>query len=488
MSFQALGLALSFATMLLAAAAVPPAVWGTYGLMLSIVQLGYAVGLGWLGQSVLRIGREEYAREGHIGATLSSAAPLALVLFAAIVTVLWFAAPWVSGLLVLPTDTLLLVVAALAALTLFHMASYAAQAAGRFDGHTTGQLLCRLGPFVATGAAWAGLGGRPEHLLAGAAAGWLAAAITTRRATSGSPLAIASVSRPVIRSIVTYGRLLPIASTAIILVAWMDIWFVHALVDADAAGLYWWAYSIVTFGGAVLIPLSAALGPRMIDLRLTEDRAEIGKRRRLIVAASLLAAVLTIAVSAGLRVGCDLLLPAGYQAAGPLVVMLTASLPAQMAAYAASPLVLAFETMLPRMVALHVGIAALKALLNLLLIPEIGTGGAAVATGIAIWVWALCLIAMIETDGAKGGPLLPSIATTALVGSVLLGTTCGVVALPPALGFLASWVVAFWLWLILKRAGLLAPLLGLEASLAALPLPRAAVGTALKLVAAPPRP
>jgi O-antigen/teichoic acid export membrane protein len=485
MGFQALGLLMSVSTIALAAVAVPPAVWGTYGLLLSIVQVGYAVGLGWIGQSILRIGREEYAREGHIKATLSSAAPLALAFLAAIVAILWLAAPLASGFVALPYGTPLLIVAALASFTLFQMTSYAAQATGRLDGYTTGQLLYRLGPLLAVGAAWSGLGADPAHLLAGALGGWLVAGIATRRATRDSRIGIASISGEVVQSIWGYGRLLPIASTAAILVAWMDIWFIRAFIDAEAAGTYWWAYSVLTLGGAILIPLSAALAPRMIDLRLAESRAEIASRRELIVAGCLLAAVVAIAGSAPLKALSDLLLPVRYQPAGPLLAMLAASLPAQMAAYGASPLVLAFETMLPRVVALHVGAAALKSLANILLIPVMGVAGAALATGITIWAWALCLTAMIPAGRANEGRSLPSILVAALVGAILMGSAYAVSGFPPGTGFLTSSVVALSLWLVLKRAGLLSPLLGLEASLAALPLSRTTVRSALKHVAAP---
>jgi O-antigen/teichoic acid export membrane protein len=404
---------------------------------------------------------------------------------AVIVAVVWLVAPLLSDFVALSGGTLFIVIAALASFALFQLTSYAAQATGRLDGHMIGQLLCRLGPLLAVGAAWSGLGVRPVYLLAGAAAGWLAGAVATRRATRDNRIVVGSVSREVLQNIWHYGRLLPIASTAAILVAWMDIWFVRVFIDARAAGVYWWAYSLLTLGGAILIPLSAALAPRMIDLRLAEKRAEIASRRQLIIAGGLLAAILAIAGGAPLKALSDLLLPERYQPAGPLLVMLAASLPAQMAAYGASPVVVAFETLLPRVVALHVGAAVLKALLNVLLIPAIGVAGAALATGISIWAWALCLIALIPMDRAGGTRSLPPILVAALVGAILLICAWAIATLPPGPGFLTGTAVAFSLWLVLKRAGLLSPLLGLEANLAALPVSRAIIRSALKHVAAP---
>ena len=48
LAFQGAGLAMSAGTVALAAVVLPPAVYGQYGLMLSMVQIASGVGLLWL--------------------------------------------------------------------------------------------------------------------------------------------------------------------------------------------------------------------------------------------------------------------------------------------------------------------------------------------------------------------------------------------------------------------------------------------------------
>lgn len=477
--FQAVGFVLSAATVALAAIAVEPAEWGRYGLLLSMVQTAQGVCLGWINQAIVRLGREELAREGSIAGTLGAAAMLAVPAFAVALLGLIAAGRWLG----LPGGVLLAVVVATLLLACFEAAAYAGQAMGRFTGYTSGQLLYRLGPLAVVAAALAGAGVGALAILGGAAAGWLAAAIATGAATRAGPLRLPRAARADIGRLWRYGRLLPIASAAAVLVAWMDVWFISALIGARAAGVYWWAYSVVALAGGLLLPLSAALAPRMIDVRLGDDRAELERHRRLMLALVLLAALSVMAALVPLHVLADLALPERYRQSGPLMVVLSAGLPAQLGAALATPLLVAFEDRVARVVGLNVATALLKLLLNALLVPGMGEMGAAVSTVVALWMWALALVGSIPAEtpaGTRGHALALAAATGVTVAACALLAARG--SASQALAVCALALVASVL--LLRRQRLLAPLVALEPALAALPgWCRAAVGGVLRRLA-----
>jgi O-antigen/teichoic acid export membrane protein len=499
LGYQAAGFVLSIGTIGVAAVAVPPAAWGEYGMLLSIVQFGYAIGLSWLSQCVLRIGRQEFAESGHISVTLSTCVALAVACFAGVAVLVWLVAPLASGLVRLQAGSLLLVVVALAAFAMFEMTSYAAQATGRFDGYKSGQLVYRAGPLAMVALIWFGVAAEPVYLLGGAAAGWLVAAITTRRATRESRIAVASVTQASVRRIVRYGRLLPIASAASMVFVWMDVWFLGAMFGSDAAGTYWLAFNVLMIGGAILMPLSAAIAPRMIDLRLADDRSAIELRRRIIIGLGLAGAIVVVAGSGPLGMVAGWVLPERYSGAGPLVVLLAASLPAQLMASVASPLVLAYEGNVARVAAVHVANATLKALANLALIPAMGMSGAALATGLVMWFWAVAMVAFIPAQSLAADRICPKGAVSsievsrAMTGAILVAAAAlaaglAITRLSVPSGSILGAVAAAVLWVVVRSAGLLAPLGELEALLSGLPPRWRSMATrALRIFSGPAR-
>ena len=484
--FQVVGLTLSVLTIGIAAVAISPGAWGDYGLLLSVVQVGQAFGLSWISQSLMRVGREEFVRDGRITQTLSASILLTLLSLAAVVAVLLLLGPGALDRLPSAAGPIWLIALALAAFAAFELASYAAQATGRLDGYTFGQLVAKLGPFVAVLAAWLGWVVAPVHLLAAAALGWTGAMLVTGRALVGERPRPAMISQEAIHSLMRYGRLLPIAGAAAILVTWIDVWIIRRQLGVDAAGIYWWAFNLLAIGSAVLIPLTAVLTPRGIDLRLKDSLIEIDDRRRVILSISVVTLIAVVAIAPVVAAAGAALLPSRYAAAAPIVAILAISLPAQLLAYAGAPLAQAFEDRMPRIVLLHVIAAAMKTAATYGLVMSLGAIGGAVSTGIAIWFLALSLIELIPKPDLASDLVRRDTRLVAAGAAVGLLVTLGAVGLPPPLGLALGAAAALILLVAARRLGLLAALLHLELLLAPLaPRWRDLAAAVLRLVAGP---
>ena len=400
-AFHGAGAAIAAATVALAAMGVPPAVYGDYGVMLSLVHSASSIGFGWINAGIVRIGREEFMGTGSMAGTLRAGLALAAFVAMAIVlvsvTVAAVLPRWPS-----PAERAMMA-AAFLALVAFQFFATAAHAHGRFEGFAGGQIIARLGPLAAAGVFLVLSDQGPLVLLAGATIGYLLAAHHCARPILARPLRSDRAWRTRATEIVRYARWLPVSSVAVMALQWMGFWLVHRGVGAAEAGILLWAMGALALVGGALQPLGASLAPRLIDLRLADDRAGLGHRLDLLIAIGVLLASL-----APFLVGCvllagALLLPAAYApAAGPLAALF-ASLPALALSSVAVPLVSAFERMIGRLVAVIVAGAAVQLAVLLVLVPGFGAEGAAYATALttALMAAAHCALARIARGGME---------------------------------------------------------------------------------------
>lgn len=375
--YQGTGLGIAAATVAVAAMAVPPAEYGQYGLMLSMVQIASGVGLLWIQAGLLRYGREEFRASGRADDTVAAALVLAGCVLAVVLASGWLVGPWLKLRLGLPDGFLAVVMSCLVVFAAFELASYAAQARGRFDGYAGGQIIARSGALLGMLVLLAGYGGGATFLMASAGLGWaLAAAWTARSACAGGFRPSAGWPRQV-RPLVAYGHLLPVSVAASLLSQWMGLWIVRAQIGLAEAGVLLWAMGLYSLIAGITQPLGAILAPRMIDLRLGGDDRELRYRIDLILAAGLLLATLFPVVLVATKLTADAFLPATYAGATPILVSLLSVFPAMLVGSALSPLIGANENMIRRTVALNVVACGLSICCLLVLVPRVGTMGAA---------------------------------------------------------------------------------------------------------------
>lgn len=452
---RALSLALAAAFVALLPAVVPPLEYGRFNLALSMAQVGAALMLSWPNQALLRFGREAFVAEGRLGAAAATRLALHGVLLVPALALAALAAgplaAWAdldAGML---RATLLL---GLPLISLSDLATFLAQATGRFAGYGWAPLAlraCQLAalPMMALG----GAAGWPV-LMAATLAGYGLGLALVARSLPAEALAGFRPSWAVLRRLLAYSRLLPLASVSAFLLSWMDLWFLRGLMGGEAVGIYAWAYTITLMAMTLLVPLSAILAPRAIDRRLERDH---GAGRALMgtvgAACALLAAVMAVAV--GLVPALAGLVPLGaYGGAVTPIMLLAAGALFQLGMATIEPSIYADEELVPRMAAITLAMVAVNAITDVVLIPLLGLAGPALGTA-AAYATGMVLVWRLLARRLDGGPSpWPFVAASAAALAV-----AGLAALLPPVGAALVGVVGGGaiLWTS-RRAGLLAGL------------------------------
>jgi O-antigen/teichoic acid export membrane protein len=419
-------------------------------------------------QSILLFARKELRAGGDGRRLLRSALLLQAGLLAAITCAALLLRPLTPASLDPTIAVWALIVLAVALIAAQESLSYALQADGRLTGLGPASALAKLGPLTAVAAVWFGAPASAELLLAGLIAGYamgLAASCAALPPARGSTGGSTSAT---IRALVAHGGLLPIASAAGVLSAWMHVWFVRAYGGAAEAGVYGWAASIYALVGMALIPLSAVLAPQLTDLVIDRDRPRLAHRTGVFHAATAIACVVAPVAFAAVGILCAHVLPERYAGAGPILVLLLAAVPAQLATYLASPLLLAAPEAIRKVVVVNLLMAGLNVLMNLLLTPRFGGQGAAAALAISVWCGALSIAWQgRRVLGAVGGwrPTLELavLATLCLI-SALVVNHLGIAAAAA----LAS-IAAVAMLVAVRALGMLRPLAAFAGHIAFLP-------------------
>ncbi|HYM30272.1 MAG TPA: oligosaccharide flippase family protein [Candidatus Cybelea sp.] len=475
LGLQIVGLAVAVATVAIAAIVVPPAVYGQYALVLSLLQVISPVTLSWISQSAVRFGREEYLLNGGIAATLGSVLAMQVPLFGLVCVAVWIAMPWLETWAAGARFDWI-AFTALGGIAAAETLAYAAQAAGRFTGYGAGQLLVRAGLAGALVPIYFGVGADARLLLAGTAAGSIAAAAMTFVSIPRRSRAKLRFDPPLARRILAYGWKLPLGAASGILFAWIDIWFIRSLIDLDAAGVYAWAYNVFRMAAMVLMPLSTVLAPLMADLRLSGDRDRSARGLRAILAAFILASAMVPIGLVPLRWAAELIVPTNYHAAIAPAIMLGGTMSLQLFVLGVNPLVMAYERAVGGVVILNVAMLGLNAVGDLLLIPRLGILGAAAATASATWLSVLVMNRLAWRFSQLDRELERS--TTRLVAAVGAADLMAAFAIAEVQSVYWPWVLAAAAALsffALRRAGYLRGLGALSPQLAALPWGRTMV-------------
>jgi O-antigen/teichoic acid export membrane protein len=404
---------------------VEPEVFGRYTLYQSVVS---AIGLfliSWPNAALLRFGREEWVRQGSVGATLGARCALFATSVAAAVALVWWFDPWVRTLLGIaapgpsPWRWIALGIVVVPA---SELAIYVSQAVGRTEMYGYSPLITRAGflagvmliPLIRPAAEWTYLAGC--LILSSVAASVYAFGTMPRAAWRGFEI------RPrTVMILVTFSWTLPFAGISTYVVNWVDSWVIREVKGVALVGIYNWAYQATAIAGLAFAPIAVILTPRVIDARLKQDSIRIARYVEAILPA---AGVMALATTALLWLAFPLLqrfIAPAYAPAYPIIMVLLAALPAQLINYLVTPLANAYEQLLPRIVLVSVAIAVLNVVGDLLLVPRIGILGAAIATLSAFTIGSLLLIIVIGSSGIKFAPVWRySVPTLSLVPTLIL--------------------------------------------------------------------
>lgn len=423
-----ISLALAAILMLLVIVVIPADDFGRFNLMMSVGQVIVAASLSFFNLALLRYARENFTLHGVIGEALATRSILQLLLLGIVLPLIWLSFPWLSSMMDVLPQTLPLLLILTVVISLSEMGTVSAQSVGRLVGYGTAQVLFRLVQVATLTFMYVAVINDWTILFIGTLVGYgIAAAV----AWSWIPRRAFSHFRPslsMLRRFVSFSWSIPAAGLTVVIINWMDLWFIGRFMDLKSVGVYAWAYNLSMAGTALLAPLAALIGPRTIDLRA---RGHVSEIRRMVMISQpvFLLAVTMIPLVASTFASLVSLLPLGtYAGAVAPAMVLVAAVAFQVGRYLWEPQVYSFEALVVRGTAVIITMGLINALGDWVLIPRMGIVGAAIATAIAFAFGALALLATVRRNLGIGGPSLAAITLVAIAAMVPVALT----ALSPA--------------------------------------------------------
>ncbi len=418
---QFVGLFFSACFIVLISFAVPADVFGKFSLVLSIIQIVSTVGLGWTNAALLRYAREEYSARGTIGEALVARLSIHVVLMILIFSVLSVYEAKIVEWTRTGTGTLQLIMLGILAISVAEMGSYAGQAVKRFSGYGWAFVAAKGIQFGTAILIYVGVFEGWEPLILGTVLGYGVASTITWKQVAGKICSNMKLSLREVKRILKYSWSVPFGTLGGIFVTWMDMWFINYYLDTQNVGVYSWAYYIILLASTVLMPLSAVLAPRLIDLRVAEDRAAISRYLQQI-SAIFFVVVSTMPLVMASVFGLFSLVDMGdYQAAmEPTMILLGATVFIGIG-YLINPLLAAFEGLVVYGAISSLTVALINAVGNIFLIPEFGISGAAIATAIAVAFGVLTKLILVYRycEGTRAMLVYPLLFGIVLIGVVI---------------------------------------------------------------------
>lgn len=395
MALRGLSQLLALLYVALVTAVVSPAEFGRFNLVLSVALVLGAALLSWPNQALLRYGREDLQSQGTFGGILGARLALHGLLLLFILPVLLLFSPYLASVLdVQPWPLALMLGLVLVVFPAADLSTVVAQVGSRFFAYGLSPLIQRLAQLAVLGLVLVGVPMSWDVLLWGNVAGYAIAAALVAWMVPWASMRPVYFDPNQIKRIFSYSWAMPLASLSAFLMSQMGLWFLGYFNGVDTVGIYAWAFNVSLLATSLLVPLSAVLAPRTIDLHIANRRQDLLDFLRLSSGVIILAAAL-LPAGLGLLLFFVPLLPLGaYSAAlGPLLIF-TAGTVFQLGMALMEPVMFAHERLVTRTVLLISGMAVLSVVQNLLLIPPWGMEGAALATagayafGMAVeWLW-----------------------------------------------------------------------------------------------------
>ncbi len=445
-------LLLAAAVVALVTAIVPAADFGRFNLMMSAAQIIVAASLSFPNLGLLRFARENFTIRGTVGEAVATRAVLHLVLLLFVVPAAWLSFPWIAEMIDVSPSVYPLLLAALLVISLSEMGTFAAQSVGSLVGYGTVQVLFRSIQVITLVAMYVAAMNSWTALLTGTLAGYGFGALVAWYHVPARTLRPFRPSFAMARHFASYSWSIPFAGLALVVINWMDLWFIRHFLGLEQVGVYAWAYNLSMAATALLAPLAALVGPRTIDLKTKGDFDELGRMISFSQGLFLLiAAMMPLGVAMfGFLVG---LLPLGaYSGAVIPAVILIAAVAFQLGRNLWEPQVFSFENLVTRGTAIILIMGLVNAVGDWIFIPRMGISGAALATCAAYGVGALGMLTLIRRDFGQGSG--PPLRVMALFSGVTLGAGLTATLLPQPLGYQLCALATPVLVILGRRAGL----------------------------------
>ncbi|NQV44717.1 MAG: oligosaccharide flippase family protein [Rhodospirillales bacterium] len=381
-----------------------PTTYGTFTLVLSMIQVLTALGLSWANKAILRYGREEYVQHSKLGETLAVRFVFQIGSLCVLVPLVLLGADYAAAHV--GSDPFILaciVIAGLVLLPLNEAGMMIAQTIQNFRAYGMVPVIQRsLQLAVAVGLAAGWLHGWTA-LAAGTLAGYFLGAAYTFFSVIKGNVGRLTIRTDVFKKMFTYSWSLPVITVGALLVAWMDIWFIRYFIDSEAVGIYAWSYTVTTLATSLIIPLAAVLGPRFVDYRLDNNSHRIREAFDVFRSVVLLAAALLPIIIGFLFMVANTVNLGPYAPALAPLLILTVATVLQLAMALMEVVIYAHERLVPVMAGVLLLIVTVNAGGNMVLIPWLGIEGAALSTlfGYAAGVLVQWRVGMAKLNGSS---------------------------------------------------------------------------------------
>lgn len=375
---------------------VMPDVYGQYSLYLSIVGFASMLFIGWPNAAILRYGREEWNQRQSLGEILATRF---LLYFAGVIVALLLAASLNSltaRLMNTAGSQFFLIAFGIILIPLSEIGIYANQATGR-------SLPWGLSPFISqmiflTGIFFISLmsvNAGVKYLASWFLAGSVMSAAAVFVMLPKTAWSYFRPSMTAMRNILHYSWALPFGAIASYTVNWVDAWVIRAYMDTYNVGIYTWAYQITAIGGLAFAPLSAILTPSMIDARLSGNTKLLSRHGHVSLSITVLTGIAGLLLLVMVYPVLSIAAGSQYMKAYMVILILLSSIPFHLLGYLVTPILCAYEFLIPKTVFVSIGIAIANIIGDLLLVPLIGINGAALATWTVFFISGILQVYLI---------------------------------------------------------------------------------------------
>ena len=379
--FNVLAMIVGFGTMMLMTRSLGVAGFGTFNMMLLIVNLAYTFSVNWTNAALLRFGKEDHVRTGKLNAVFWSrtavAAPMVVLAF----IILAIFKNTITNYVGISTKVFLMIPALILVLGISDYVKFLFQAMRGLRQYALVIFLEKVFVFVLIGAAWfLAPGNRLPAITAAYGVGFLIASLIMAMRFPGRALVPVRVEPEMVKKIINFSYFILIGSIGVYVTNWIDLMVIDRYMTRADVGVYSLAYRVMTTlqqFSMLAIPLTL---PMIIALRAQGNTDTIKRYLMRFVPQGIF--FWSIILSLGL-IACRPLLPLFFgKSYTPSLIplyLLFIALGMNLLACFHSCMITSYELIRPYyIVTIIAGI--LNLVLDFILVPRIGISGAAVAT------------------------------------------------------------------------------------------------------------
>lgn len=379
--FNVLAMAVGFGTMILMTRSLGTAGFGTFNMVLLIVNLAYTFSVNWTNAAMLRFGKEEHVRTGRLNTVFWSRSAVVAAMIVLAFSILAVCKNLITHYVGINTHVFLLIPALILILGFSDYIKFLFQAVRGLRQYALVIFLEKVFVFILLIAVWFFVrGNRLPAVLAAYSMGFLLAPIIMAARFPGRTLMPVSVDRDTARKIVNFSFFILLGSIGTYITNWVDLMVIDRCMSRADVGVYSLAYRIMTSVqqfSMLAIPLTL---PMIIALR-TQGNIDTIKRYLLrFVPQGIF--FWSLILSVGL-IACRPLLPllfgSTYTPALLPLYLLFIALGMNLLACFHSCMITSYDLIKPYEIVIIVS-GVLNLVLDFVLVPRIGISGAAVAT------------------------------------------------------------------------------------------------------------